>query len=191
MMDSIEGVRHDAHHSRSPDRSASDHYRSRQADRLRQDVIDANVSGAVVQARPAGKEYESQSALPGEGRRGGSSGGRSVPEGGHARGTPFNGAQMASFGRTVRLARPPASISEAVTSLAREFLQQDSALFPRNEIVAWECSADIGNGRSCLNSGISSDPGRREGLEGFDCCNGYDQKRPKGEFSVAGYGEAG
>jgi hypothetical protein len=78
-----------------------------------------------------------------------------------------------------------------VTSLAREFFQQDRALFPRNEIVAWECSADIGNGRSCLNSGISSDPGRREGLEGFDCCNGYDQKRPKGEFSGAGYGEAG
>ena len=45
MMDSIEGARHDAHDSRSPDRSASDHYRSRQADRLRQDVMTQTYRG--------------------------------------------------------------------------------------------------------------------------------------------------
>jgi hypothetical protein len=45
MMDSIEGARHDAHDSRSPDRSASDHYRSRQAGRVRQDVMPQTYRG--------------------------------------------------------------------------------------------------------------------------------------------------
>jgi hypothetical protein len=142
MMDSIEGARHDAHDSRSPDRSASDHHRSRQAGRVRQDVMPQTYRGLwsrrVMREKSMNliQHYQEKAARADRLAD-------DPYQKADMRGTPFNGAQMASFGRTLRLARPSASISEAVRSLAREFLQRDNGLHPRNEFVAWECSVDL------------------------------------------------